>query len=131
MSGSSTNRSLEARLARRVSAALAAGALAALALAPATLASHLGATVDCGADGTYTLHATETSNGDWQAPGPGDVLLFEEGGVLIPLELSVNGSLRFSKATVGRDQNGLTEVQCSFQIGTGQLFEVEGLLVAR
>jgi len=130
MFGSSKNRSLEARLARRVSAAVAAGVLAALALAPATLASHLGASVDCGSAGTYTLHATETSNGDWQAPGPGDVLLFEEGGVLIPLELSVNGNQRFSKATVGREQNALTEVHCSFQIGTGQQFVVEGLLVA-
>ena len=131
MSGSSSNRSLGSGLARRASAAIVAGALAGLALAPATLASHLGATVDCGSDGTYTIRATETGNGSWQAPGPFDILLFEEGGAFIPLEVWVNGNLRLSNAIVGREMNALTEVQCSFQIGTGQLFEVEGLLVAR
>lgn len=131
MIGLSNTRGLDPRPARRVTVAIVAGALTVLALAPATLASHLGATVDCGSDGTYTIRATETGNGSWQAPGPLDILLFEEGGTFIPLEVWVNGNLRFSNALVGREMNALTEVQCSFQIGTGQLFEVEGLLVAR
>lgn len=119
------------RPARRASAALALGLLGGLAFAPSTLASHLGAAVDCGSAGTFTLDATETGNGDWQAPGPGDVILLEEGGTLTVFELWVDGNLRFSKAAVGRTRNALAETQCSFTIGTGQLFEVEGLLILR
>src|SRR5688500_7957465 len=101
------------RLPRRMGVAIALAALAVTAFAPLALASHGGATVDCGSSGTFTLRVTETGNGDWQAPGPFDMLLFEEGGAFKPLEVWVNGSLRFSNAAIGRDQNALTEVQCT------------------
>jgi len=118
-------------LPRRVGAALALAALAVASLAPMALASHGGAIVDCGSYGTFTLDVTETGNGSWQAPGPGDMLLFEEGGALKPLEVWVDGSLRFSNAAVGRDNNAITEVQCTFVIGTGQTFYIEGILTSR
>lgn len=116
---------------RAVGVALALGALAVTVFAPMTLASHGGATVECGSYGTFTLAVTETGNGSWQAPGPGDLLLFEEGGTLKPLQLWVDGSLRFSYAATGRDQNAVTEVECTFVIGTGQTFVVEGILTTR
>ena len=118
-------------LPRRIGVAIALAALAVTAFAPMALASHGGASVDCGSYGTFTLRVTETGNGSWQAPGPGNVLIFEEGGTLKPLEVWVDGNLRFSNAATGRDQNALTEVQCSFVIGTGQRFVVEGILTSR
>ena len=110
---------------------MALAAIAVTAFAPMALASHGGATVDCGTYGTFTLNVTETGNGSWQAPGPGDMLLFEEGGGLKPLEVWVDGSLRFSNAAVGRVNNAITEVACTFVIGTGQTFYVEGILTGR
>jgi hypothetical protein len=120
-----------ASLFRRVGIAVTLGALALTAFAPMALASHLGATVDCGSTGIFTIKATETGNGSWQAPGPGSILLFEEGGTLKPLELWVDGNLRFSTAVTGREHNALTEVQCTFTIGTGQFFWVEGIFTGR
>ena len=119
------------RLPRRLGVAVVFWVLAVTAFAPMALASPGGATVDCGSYGSFTLKATETANGSWQAPGPGDILVFEEGRTLKPLELWVDGSLRFTTATIGRLQNAITEVRCTFVIGTGQTFVVEGILTDR
>lgn len=113
---------------RRTGPAVALAAMALLAFAPSALASHGGATVYCGSAGTYTLKVAETGNGSFQAPAPGSTLLFEEGGGLTVFEVIVDGQLRFSNAVTGREKNGVTEVQCSFEIGSGQHFEVTGIL---
>jgi hypothetical protein len=93
-------------------------------------ASHAGALVTCDTGDTFTLRAADNRAG-FQSPGPGDVLIFEEGGVLTIFRASVNGNLLFSIAETGQANNAITEVTCSFTIGAGAFFEVTGILNTR
>jgi hypothetical protein len=93
-------------------------------------ASHAGALVTCDNGDTFTLRAVDNGAG-FQSPGPADVLIFEEGGVLTIFSASVNGSLLFSNAETGRASNAVDEVTCSFTIGAGAVFEVTGILNTR
>lgn len=93
-------------------------------------ASHAGALVTCDNGDTFTLRAVDNSAG-FQSPAPGFVLIFEEGGVLTVLQLSVDGNLQWSAAETGRARNAVDEVKCSFTIGAGAFFEVTGVLNAR
>jgi hypothetical protein len=102
---------------------------AVLAAAPAVFASHSGEIADCGDAGSYTLHATDTAAGT-QAPEPGNVLIFEEGGTLTVMEVWRDGQLRFSNAATGRTKNALDEVTCTFTNGAGNYFEITGVLTA-
>jgi hypothetical protein len=96
-----------------------------------TSASHKGAIVDCGSAGRFTLRAQQTSGlGNLQAPGPADVILFEEGGVLVLFEFVRDGQVLFDYAATGEAMNSLDEVTCTFQIGDSDI-EVTGILVAR
>jgi hypothetical protein len=114
---------------RRI-AAVGLAAVAVMAAAPAALASHSGEIADCGAAGSYTLHATDTAAGT-QAPEPGNVLLFEGGGTLTVQEVWRDGQLRFSNAATGRTKNAVDEVTCTFTNGAGSYFEITGVLTAR
>lgn len=93
-------------------------------------ASHAGALVTCDTGDTFTLRATANGAG-FESPGPVDVLIFEEGGVLTIFRASVNGNLLFSNAVTGQANNARDEVTCSFTIGAGAVFEVTGLLNER
>jgi hypothetical protein len=94
-------------------------------------AHHKGAAVDCGSAGTFTLRAQQTSGlGDLQAPGPADVILFEEGGVLAIFRFVEDGHVLFDNAATGAAMNNLDEVTCTFQIGDSEI-EVTGILVGR
>jgi hypothetical protein len=94
-------------------------------------ALHKGAIVDCGSAGTFTLRAQQTSGlGNLQAPGPADVILFEEGGVLVLFKFVRDGQVIFDNAAIGAAMNNLDEVTCTFQIGDSDI-EVTGILVER
>lgn len=113
------------------------GAATALACAAASLglfagsasASHAGALVTCANGDTFTLRAVDNSAG-FQSPAPDHILIFEEGGVLTVLRLSVNGQLVIDRAETGRTGNAVDEVTCSFKLGDGPFFEVTGVLAA-
>ena len=94
-------------------------------------AHHKGATVDCGSAGTFTLRAQQTSGlGDLQAPGPADVILFEEGGVLALFRFVRDGQVLFDNAATGQASNNLDEVTCRFRIDDSEI-EVTGILIGR
>ena len=114
----------------RIAAPIAIAAAVLLAAAPAVLASHDGMPVDCGSAGQFTARATQTAAGSHQAPEPGNVLVFEEGGSLAAFEVWLNGQLRFSIAGTGRDANAVDEVTCTFSNAAGSYFEITGVLTA-
>ena len=115
---------------RRATTAVAC-AVASLGLfAGSASASHAGARVTCDNGGPFTLRAAENSAG-FQSPAPDHVLLFEEGGVLTVLRLSVNGNVVIDRAVTGQAKNPVDEVTCSFFLGDGPFFEVTGVLTAR
>lgn len=94
-------------------------------------AHHKGAIVDCGSAGTFTLRAQQTNGlSGLQAPGPADVILFEEGGVLILFTFVEDGQVLFDNAATGQAMNSLEEVTCTFSID-GRHIEVTGILVGR
>jgi hypothetical protein len=94
-------------------------------------ASHAGQPATCDNGDTFTLRAAENS-ADFQSPAPDHVLIFEEGGVLTVLRLSVNGNLAIDRAATGRAGNAVNEVTCSFTLGLGgPAFVVTGVLTAR
>jgi hypothetical protein len=94
-------------------------------------ASHAGATATCNGD-TFTLRAAENSAG-FQSPAPDHVLIFEEGGVLTVLRLSVNDNVVIDRAATGQAENAVDEVTCSFTFTAAPFFEFEvtGVLTAR
>jgi hypothetical protein len=93
-------------------------------------ATHDGAIADCGSAGTFTVKAQDNGAGV-QSPGPGTLVLFEEGGVLTVFEFSVNGQLLWNAAQTGRAKNNVEEVTCSFRnADPGELFTVTGILTA-
>jgi hypothetical protein len=116
---------------RHAVAACAVGVFGAFgAFAQSAGASHAGAIADCGAAGTFTVKATDIPSG-FQAPNPGVVTVFEEGGTLAIMEFSVNGELFLSRAETGRAQRSVDEVTCSYTTGDGALMiEVTGILTA-
>ena len=108
---------------RRVLTAIAATTVGVLAvLAPSAVASHAGATADCGTAGTFTIKAT-TNMADFQSPAPDKLILFEEGGVLTVRRLYVEGQLVLSRGTVVPN-----ETTCTFTIGAGLTFTAIGTL---
>ena len=84
-------------------------------LAPPAAALHNGATVDCGDAGTFTINAQPNGAG-FEAPPPGDVLRFEEGGVLTIMQIIIDDEVVFDPAAVGRANNALEEVTCTFSL---------------
>jgi hypothetical protein len=115
----------------RPAATLLACALAGIGLLVGSAsASHAGAEVTCDTGDTFTLRAVDNGAG-FQSPGPADVLIFEEGGILTIFSASVDGNLLFSNAVTGQANNARDEVTCSFTIGAGAVFEVTGLLNER
>jgi hypothetical protein len=125
-----TRRPINPGTARRRVAAVTVACIALLGAAPAAFASHDGMPVDCGEAGTFTARATQTAAGSHQAPEPGDVLVFEEGGSLTAFEVWLNGQLRFSLADTGRQSNAVSEVTCTFYNAAGAYFEITGVLTA-
>jgi hypothetical protein len=117
---------------RRRITVLTVGALVGLGtLAQPAGATHDGAIADCGSAGTFTVKAQDNGAGV-QSPGPGTLVLFEEGGALTVFDFSVNGQLVFSIARTGRVMNNVEEVTCSFRnADPGELFTVTGVLTAR
>jgi hypothetical protein len=116
---------------RRVFTPLAAIAVAAVGLAPTSaFASHAGAQVSCDSGDSFTLHAVDNGAG-FQSPTPFSAIVFEGGGVLTVHSVSVDGTVLFSHAAVGRAKNAVSEVTCSFTIGAGAFFEVRGILGGR
>ena len=113
---------------------LALGGLLTLAwvglLAQPAAAFHIGQTVDCGDAGTFTIRAQPNGAG-FEAPPPGDALLFEEGPKLTIFVLTIDGVTVFDGPAVGRAKNALDEVTCTFTLANGVPFEVTGLLVGR
>jgi len=99
-------------------------------LAQPVAALHTGQTVDCGTAGTFTIDAQPNGAG-FEAPPPGDLLRFEEGPILIPMKLTINGVVVFDGPAIGRAQNALDEVTCTFSLRNGVPFEVTGLLIPR
>jgi hypothetical protein len=117
-------------LIRRAGILLACAVASVVLFAGSASATHAGALVTCDNGDTFTIRAVDNGAG-FQSPGPGDVLIFKEGGVLTILRLSVNGQLQFSFAETGRANNAIDEVTCSFTIGAGAFFEVTGILNVR
>jgi hypothetical protein len=91
-------------------------------------AFHIGQAVNCGDAGTFTIRAQPNGAG-FEAPPPGDALLFEEGPSLALLQLTINGVVVFDGTAVGLAHNSLDEVTCTFTLANGVPFEVVGLLV--
>jgi hypothetical protein len=113
---------------RRTIAPLAALALVGVLAQPAA-AVHIGAIVDCADAGTFTIRATPNGAG-FEAPILGGVLLFEEGGTLIPLEVYRNGVLQWNNAAPGMAVNAVEEITCTFTIASGY-WEVTGAYTGR
>ena len=108
---------------RRVVTAIVATTAGVLcAFAPSAVASHAGATADCGTAGTFTIKA-QPNNAGFQSPAPDKVILFEEGGVLTVRQLYINGELVLTRGAAVPN-----EVTCSFTIGAGATFTVIGTL---
>jgi len=93
-------------------------------------ASHAGALADCGSAGTFIIRATDIPSG-FQAPDPSAVTLFEGGGTLTVMALSVNNQLIYSNAETGRAHRNVAEVTCTYTSGSGVLFTATGILTAR
>jgi hypothetical protein len=93
---------------------------------PAT-AAHIGATVDCGDAGTFTIRATPNGAG-FEAPTIGGVILFEEGGALVPLLAYRNGVLQWGDSATGMAANAVDETTCTFTIASGY-WEITGVFV--
>ncbi len=77
-----------------------------------------------------TLQTVQTGAG-FDEPASFNVLLFEEGGVLTPTSMFINGQLLFSIADTGRDHRDTTDATCvySFTTEEGEFnFVVTGLL---
>ena len=68
--------------------------------------------------------AAENSAG-FQSPAPDHVLVFEEGGVLTVLRLSVNDNVVIDRAATGQARNAVDEVTCSFTFTAAPFFEFE------
>jgi hypothetical protein len=115
---------------RRAATAVACAAASLGLFAGSASASHAGALATCDNGDTFTLRAAENSAG-FQSPAPDHVLLFEEGGALTVLRLSVDGNMVIDRAETGRTRNAVNEVTCSFMLGAGPFFEVTGVLTAR
>jgi hypothetical protein len=117
---------------RRAATAVACAAASLGLFAGNASASHAGAPVTCDNGDTFTLRAAENSAG-FQSPAPDHVLIFEEGGVLTVLRLSVNGNVVIDRAETGRTSNAVEEVECWFRLGDPPFpfFEVTGVLNAR
>jgi hypothetical protein len=99
-------------------------------LAQPAAALHDGATANCGSAGTFTIRATPNGAG-FESPPWGDVVLFEEGGTLTVFVISIDGQVVFDANEVGRANNHLEEVTCSFTLANGVHVEITGLLVGR
>ena len=112
---------------RRAIAVIALALVTTFAAAQSALASHAGATADCGAAGTFTVKSATNSAG-FQSPTPFNAVVFEEGGVLTVQQILRNGQLVFTKAATGAAQNAVAEVTCSFTSGEGDTFTVTGIL---
>lgn len=95
-------------------------------LAQPAAAVHDGAAVDCGDAGTFTIRATSNGAG-FEAPILGGVILFEEGGLLVPELAYRNGVLQWGGAVVGMAVNAVEETTCTFTIASGY-WEVTGVL---
>jgi hypothetical protein len=118
-------------LSKRGGITLAIATLVALGgVAGPAVASHAGATANCGGAGTFTVKAAENSAG-FQSPFPTSVIVFEEGGVLTVHEVSRDGQLLVTRADTGRENDNLTEITCSFTTGSDGTFTVTGILTAR
>jgi hypothetical protein len=119
-----------ARIRRRIAIAGSVALLAVGVLAQPVAALHKGATADCGSAGILTLKAQPNGAG-FEAPPPGDVLRFEEGGTLSILVLQIDGQVVFDAAAVGRANNNIDEVTCSFELANGVPFVVTGIYTGR
>jgi hypothetical protein len=95
-------------------------------LAQPAAAVHNGAAVDCGDAGTFTIRATPNGAG-FEAPILGGVILFKEGGLLVPELAYRNGVLQWGGAVVGMAVNAVEETTCTFTIASGY-WEVTGVL---
>lgn len=89
-------------------------------------AVHDGAAVDCGDVGTFTIRATPNGAG-FQAPVLGGVILFEEGGLLVPQVAYRDGVLQWGGAVVGMAANAVEETTCTFTIASGY-WQITGVL---
>jgi hypothetical protein len=105
----------------------ACATVAIFATSQAAMASHAGATADCGAAGTFTVKAATNSAG-FQSPTPFTAIVFEENAVLTAQQVSRNGVLLFTRAGMGAQQNNLSEVTCSFTTVSDGTFTVTGVL---
>ena len=92
-------------------------------------ALHIGAIVDCGDAGTFTIEAQPNGAG-FEAPPPSGALLFEEGGVLTLLKIVRDGVVVFDAPAVGRANNAVDEVTCTFELANGVDVEMTGVLAA-
>jgi hypothetical protein len=115
---------------RRAATAVACAAAGLGLFAGSASASHAGALATCDNGDTFTLRAVDNSAG-FQSPAPDHVLIFEEGGALTVLRLSVDGQVVIDRAKTGQARNAVNEVTCSFTLGAGPSFEVTGVLTGR
>jgi hypothetical protein len=91
-------------------------------------AFHAGEVVDCGSAGTFTIRAMPTRAAiQPEAPGPDNVLFFEEGGTLTVFQLVVNGQVVVDKNATARALNNVDEVTCTLTFELG-VFEITGVL---
>ncbi len=98
-------------------------------------AFHNGALAVCKSAGTgdpvgeFTIRATETPLGPLnQRPEPGNVLLFEGGGVLTIFKLALNGQVLVNKNPTGTAMNNVDEVTCTFNLRDIGEIEATGIL---
>ena len=78
----------------------------------------------------FTL-ATTLTGANFDAPASFNILVFEEGGVLTPTSMVINGELLFSIANKGREQRARSDTTCTYSFETEQgvfSFVVMGLL---
>ena len=115
---------------RRATTAVACSVAGLGLFAGSASASHAGALATCDNGDTFTIRAAENSAG-FQSPAPDHVLIFEEGGVLTVIRLSVNGNVVIDRAVTGKARNAVDEVTCSFFLGDGPFLVVTGVLTAR
>lgn len=95
-------------------------------LAQPVAAFHIGAIADCGDAGIFTIEATPNGAG-FEAPPPSGALLFEEGGVLTLLKIVRDGVVIFDAPVVGRANNAVDEVTCTFELANGVDVEMTGV----
>lgn len=95
-------------------------------LAQPAAALHGGAIADCGDAGTLTVRATPNAAG-FESPLFNGVLLFEEGGTLSLMIVSLDGVVAWDDAAVGVTANAVEEVTCSFELANGVDVEATGV----